>query len=36
MKDPNGVVIYDGPSQLDNKTPIIVVMTGLKIASRND
>ena len=36
MKDPNGVVIYEGTSQLDNETPIIVIMTGLEIASSND
>jgi hypothetical protein len=35
MSTNNGVILYDGVSQLDGKTPIIVVMTGLDKVSHN-
>lgn len=31
---PNGVIVYEGPSQLDG-SPIVVIATGLKNASQN-
>ena len=33
-KKPNGVVVYQGPSQIDG-APIVVIMTGLNGKSRN-
>jgi hypothetical protein len=33
-KEPNGIVLYHGPSMLDGK-PIIVIATGLRVGSTN-
>lgn len=34
MTNPNGVILYEGPSQLDG-APIVVIATGLKTGSTN-
>lgn len=34
MTNPNGVILYEGPSQLDGK-PIVVIATGLRQGSTN-
>lgn len=34
MTNPNGIIVYEGPSRLDNE-PIVVVATGLKQNSTN-
>lgn len=34
MINPNGIIVYEGPSRLDNK-PIVVIATGLKQNSTN-